>query len=282
MSMASSCCPSERTSSSGRMEAMRSVGRSAPPSRSRWSMISVTSIPARPWASRNSAWAALAAGAVSVLVSVSAVEHPARTRVRVPMSAASRFTFCSCGCSVPARGIGTGWVGLGGRGGADGGGVEGVAVDGLGEEVDHEVVDEDEHEAGQAEVGGFASVPAAGGAGVEVGGVGNPYDEGADLLGVPVPGAAPGLFGPDRACDEGEGPQQEADGVEPVGVALELPGGREHVGQPAPEPAVRWSGVVTGGCGPTCAGGGPGEGGGGLLVAGRGGALCAVLDELDE
>src|SRR5690606_9590197 len=62
--------------------------------------------------------------------------------------------------------------------------------------------------------------PAAGRAGVNVAGVEHPDHEGPDLLRVPTPVATPGRLGPDRAGDEREAPEHEADDSGAVGEIL--------------------------------------------------------------
>ena len=66
----------------------------------------------------------------------------------------------------------------------------------------------------------LAALPAGGGAGVQVAGVDDPGDERPGLLRVPAPVAAPRVLGPDRAGDDGEGPQRERERDDAV---------REHV-----------------------------------------------------
>src|SRR5690606_21053120 len=90
------------------------------------------------------------------------------------------------------------------------------------------VVEQPAGEGGQGQVGGLAALPAGGGAGVQVAGVGDPGDEGPGLLGVPAPVAAPGVTGPDGARDDRERPQREHGRVDAVGELVQRGGG----GQP--------------------------------------------------
>src|SRR5690348_13618331 len=89
------------------------------------------------------------------------------------------------------------------------------------EDVDAVVVEEPAAEGDHRQVGGLAALPAGGGPGVQVAGVGDPGDEGPGLLGVPVPVAAPGAARPDRARDDREGPQREDRRVDAVGELVE-------------------------------------------------------------
>src|SRR5690606_23879249 len=97
-----------------------------------------------------------------------------------------------------------------------------VGVHAVEEDVDEEVVRQHAGEPEDRQVGGAAPLPAAGGAGVQVGRVDDPDHEREDLLRVPAPRPAPGVLGPDGPGDDREGPQHEADGVEPERQPLEL------------------------------------------------------------
>ena len=121
--------------------------------------------------------------------------------------------------------------------GAVGGSESGVRVQAVCEEVHAEVVDQEAGEPDQPERGRLASSPAGGRAGVQVAGVDDPGDEGPGLLGVPAPVAAPGVLGPDRAGDDGEGPQREDERVDPVGQAVEGRGVGRAAAIQAPTPA---------------------------------------------
>ena len=74
------------------------------------------------------------------------------------------------------------------------------------------------------------AAPAARRARVDVAGVEHPDDEGPDLLGVEAPVAAPRVVRPDRAGDEREGPEDEADDREAVGEGLERVAARAACG----------------------------------------------------
>src|SRR6266487_2625969 len=78
--------------------------------------------------------------------------------------------------------------------------------------VHHVEVEQHRREPHQADPGRAAAPPAGGGAGVQVGGEHHPDDEGPGLLGIPAPVSAPRRLGPDRAGDDGEGPDREAEG----------------------------------------------------------------------
>ncbi|CAM5231808.1 hypothetical protein SVIOM342S_05753 [Streptomyces violaceorubidus] len=111
------------------------------------------------------------------------------------------------------------------------------------EDVDAVVVEQPAAEGDQGQVGGLAALPARGGAGVQVAGVGDPGDEGPGLLGVPAPVAAPGVARPDGARDHREGPQREDGRVDAVGELVE--GGRG--GQPVQDRAGEAAGRAAGG-----------------------------------
>src|SRR6266568_7198965 len=93
----------------------------------------------------------------------------------------------------------------------------GVAVQPAHHNIDDEQVEQHRDEAGDVDPGGLGFAPAGGGAGVEVGGVDDPGDEGDRLLRVPAPEAAPGRFGPDRAQDDAGAEDREADDGGAVG-----------------------------------------------------------------
>jgi hypothetical protein len=94
------------------------------------------------------------------------------------------------------------------------------------EVVDPHEVEPQRRDPHDRQPGGLPAPPAGGGAGVQVGGVHDPGDEGPDLLRVPAPVAAPRLVGPDRAGDQHrERPHREREGVQPVGQPVEVPGG---------------------------------------------------------
>ena len=104
----------------------------------------------------------------------------------------------------------------------------GVGVQAGDEQVD---ADEVEPERGQPDHRDHRrppAPPAGGGAGVQVSGVDHPGDQGPGLLGVPAPVAAPGVLGPDRAGGDGEGPQREGEGEEPVRQHVEPPRARHQ------------------------------------------------------
>src|SRR5690606_27288864 len=84
---------------------------------------------------------------------------------------------------------------------------------------------------------GARAAEAAGGTGVEVGGVDDPDDERPHLLGVPAPEAAPGVTGPDRPEDQRERPGDESDRVDAEAQRLEHARGGQavhHVAEAAP------------------------------------------------
>src|SRR5699024_7458921 len=88
-------------------------------------------------------------------------------------------------------------------------------------DLDDRAVEHHGQEAGDVQPGGTGAGPAAGGAGVQVPGVEDPDDKRPDFFGVPVPVAAPGLFGPNGPGNQGEGPQHKPEGIEPVGPVLD-------------------------------------------------------------
>src|SRR6516225_8524625 len=98
-------------------------------------------------------------------------------------------------------------------------------------DVDAEVVEDEARQPGQRDEGGPAALPARGGPGVQVGREDQPGHEGPGLLGVPAPVRAPGVLGPDRAGDDGEGPEREHEREQPVGVPVELLARRQPAGQ---------------------------------------------------
>eukprot|EP01135_Chromosphaera_perkinsii_P009797 Nk52_evm1s1896 gene=Nk52_evmTU1s1896 len=77
-----------------------------------------------------------------------------------------------------------------------------VGVQAVDDGVDDGVVKHHGHETGQGQPSSAGAAEASGGAGVQVGGVDYPDDEGPHLLGVPAPVAAPGFPGPDRPEDQ--------------------------------------------------------------------------------
>ena len=118
---------------------------------------------------------------------------------------------------------------------ADRGRAAGVRVLARGREVvDPDEVEPQRRHADQRQVRGVAAPPARGRAGVQVGGVHDPGDEGPDLLGVPVPVRRPGLVRPDRPGDQHrERPHREREGVDPVGRSGRAPAERGQPGEVA-------------------------------------------------
>src|SRR5699024_12158275 len=78
--------------------------------------------------------------------------------------------------------------------------------------------------------GSLGATPARGCAGVQVGGVEDPGDEGDRLLRAPAPEAAPGGVGPDRAEDDAQAEDRQGPDRASVGQSVQLGGIRQRGG----------------------------------------------------
>src|SRR5947208_16959315 len=97
----------------------------------------------------------------------------------------------------------------------------GVGVQTGDDDVDHEKVEGHRAEGEQVDPGRLYATPAGRRPGMQVARVDHPCDERPRLFGIPAPVAAPGCLGPDRAGNDAEGPDREAESDGAVRDAVE-------------------------------------------------------------
>ena len=88
-------------------------------------------------------------------------------------------------------------------------------------DIDVDVVEEESRAGDQTEPGSLLPLPSSGDPSVEIGGIGNPGDEGPGLLGIPTPVTTPSSFCPDRSGDDGEGPDRKDECDQSIGELIE-------------------------------------------------------------
>src|SRR3546814_468756 len=100
----------------------------------------------------------------------------------------------------------------------------GVGVQSGHDHVDDEQIEQHRDESCDVYPSGFGLAPTCGRSGVEVGGVNHPGDKRHRLFGIPPPEPTPGCLRPDRAEDDSDTKEREADDDGSVGQPVECLG----------------------------------------------------------